>query len=511
MGGATGAGSAMLAGGVAERLRRALARWLPGSLFGRLMVVLAGGLLLAQGLSAMINVAERDRLVAGSFGLQPAQRIADVVRLLDGLGAAEREQVVAVLRVPPLVLSLHDAPRVPADAAEGWRSTLFAARLRSALGEPRAMRVQAREGFAPSAPPGGSAAFRPGMHGGPGMMGRGGPGGPGSGMGPASGAPVLRTEVQLLDGRWARFDTELPAAPQSLPWRLVLTLALLLVTMLALSYVAVRWVVRPLHVLAEAADELGRDLERAPPLPEDGPREVRQAARAFNTMQRRLAGFINDRTRVLTALSHDLKTPLTRLRLRAELLDDDEQRSRFEADLKEMEAMVVQTLEFMRGLDGHEPRAPVHIDALLAALQADNAAMGRTLRIEGRAAAPYVGVASLLRRCLGNLVDNAFAYGGSATVRLTDDAEQLVLRVQDDGPGIPEAQLAQVFEPFFRLEASRSRATGGTGLGLGIARNIARSHGGDLVLRNRSAGGLEAVLSLPRRGVDADLRSIPRA
>jgi signal transduction histidine kinase len=318
----------------------------------------------------------------------------------------------------------------------------------------------------------------------------------------ASGLPVLRTEVQLRDGRWARFDTELPAAPQALPWRLVLTLAVLLVAMLALSYVAVRWVVRPLHVLAEAADALGTDLDRAP-LPENGPREVRQAARAFNTMQRRLAGFINERVRVLTALSHDLKTPLTRLRLRAELMDDDEQRERFEADLQEMEAMVVQTLEFMRGLDGHEPRVPVDIGALLAALQADNAAMGRSLRIDGSAAAPYVGVASLLKRALANLVDNAVAYGGSATVSIDDDDAQLVLRVQDAGPGIPEAQLEQVFEPFFRLEASRSRATGGTGLGLGIARNIARSHGGDLVLRNRAGGGLEAVLSLPRRACGA--------
>jgi signal transduction histidine kinase len=154
----------------------------------------------------------------------------------------------------------------------------------------------------------------------------------------------------------------------------------------------------------------------------------------------------------------------------------------------------------MRGLGGHEPRAPVDVDALLATLQADYAAMGRTLHIEGRAAAPWPGVASQLRRCLGNLVDNAFAYGGSATVRVDDRADRLELQVLDEGPGVPEAQLEQVFEPFFRLEASRSRATGGTGLGLGIARNIARSQGGDLVLRNRAGGGLAAVLSLPRGG-----------
>jgi len=318
----------------------------------------------------------------------------------------------------------------------------------------------------------------------------------------AGSLPVLRIEVQLHDGRWARFDAELPTVPDALPWRLVLTLAVLLAAMLLLSYVAVRWVVRPLHVLAGAADALGQDLERAP-LPEDGPREVRQAARAFNTMQQRLSGFINDRKRVLTALSHDLKTPLTRLRLRTELLDDDDLRERFGADLREMETMVAQTLEFMRGLGHNAPRVPVDVNGLLATLQADSAAMGRTLRTEGQAASPYVADASLLKRALGNLVDNACAHAGGATIRVQDSAERLELQVLDDGPGIPESQLEQVFEPFFRLEASRSRATGGTGLGLGIARNIARSHGGDLVLRNRPEGGLAAVLTLPRRGAES--------
>jgi signal transduction histidine kinase len=476
-------------------------RWLPGSLFGQLVLVLGAGLLMAQLLSAAINVAERDRLVSGNYGLQPAQRIADMVSLLDGLGESERERVVAVFNQPPLVLSLHDQPLVPTAAAQGWRAGVFAARLQAALGDDRPVRVEAREGFAglpTSLPPGGMTTQHEAMHGpGTGMMGRG----RGGGM-MAGALAVLRTEVQLRDGRWARFDAELPAAPDALPWRLVLTLGVLLAAVLLLSYVAVRWVVRPLHVLARAADALGQDLERAP-LPEDGPLEVRQAARAFNTMQRRLAGFINDRTRVLTALSHDLKTPLTRLRLRAELLDDDEQRERFEADLREMETMVLQTLEFMRGLGHNAPRVPVDVNALLATLQADNAAMGRTLHTEGHATAPYVAAASLLKRALGNLVDNACAYGGGATVTVQDTAERLELQVLDNGPGIPESQLEQVFEPFFRLEASRSRATGGTGLGLGIARNIARSHGGDLVLRNRPGGGLAAVLTLPRRRTES--------
>jgi len=484
-------------------------RWLPQSLFGRLMGVLAVGLMLAQLLSAAINVAERDQLLARGFGAQPAQRIVDVVKLLDSLGPADREHVVAVLRVPPLVLSLLDQPAIAIGDAEDGRGALFAARLRAALGDERNVRVEMRPGFASTMP------MAEGLQRHAEMMSGEGPRhmGPGQGMGPGAGPgmrpgvsparqpgaamAVLRTEVQLSDGRWARFDTELPAASDPLPRRLVLSLAVLLLAMLALSWVAVRWVVRPLHVLAHAAQGLGEDIAQ-PPLPEEGPREVRQAAQAFNTMQQRLTRFINERTRMLTALSHDLKTPLTRMRLRTELLDDEEARTRFEADLQEMETMVTQTLEFMRGLGGHETRAPVDINALLVSLQEDNQAMDRHLQIQGQAVTPYVGVPSLLRRALGNLIDNAMHHSGGATVRVEDTPECLWLHVLDTGPGIPETELERVFEPFHRVESSRSRATGGTGLGLGITRSIARLHGGDVVLRNRPAGGLQALLSLPR-------------
>ena len=160
--------------------------------------------------------------------------------------------------------------------------------------------------------------------------------------------------------------------------------------------------------------------------------------------------------------------------------------------------MVTQTLDFMRGLGGHEPRTPVDVNALLATVQADNQAMGRLVTVEGAALAPLLGVASLLKRALGNLVDNAVLYGGRATLQVDDSGAQLCIHVLDDGPGIPEADLERVFEPFTRLEASRNRATGGTGLGLGIARNIAQLHGGTLTLHNRAEGGLDARLAFAR-------------
>ena len=478
------------------------ARWLPQSLFGRLMLVLGSGLLVAQLLSAAINLAERDRLLLAAGGMRQAQRIADVVKLLDPLGQAERERIVAVLSVPPLVVSLADSPRSPTDtaAADAPRATMFTAMLRASLGPDREVRVE--RGAAPG----------PGWQGGPrgrGHMMEGGPGpmmggrpGPGVGGGAwdaprAPMGPVLRTEVQLSGGRWARFDSELPSSSASLPWRLGLTLAVLLVAVLVLSYVAVRWVTRPLHVLANAAEALGRDIHR-PPLAEEGPLEIRQAARAFNTMQGRLARFIEDRTRIFAAMSHYLKTPITRMRLRADLLDDEEVRHRFEADLKEMEVMVTHTLEFMRGMGGQEARQDVDVMALLESLQSDNEEMGRAVTVEGQALAPYAARVSLLKRCLANLLDNAVVYGERATVQVEDTPQCLTLRILDEGPGIATAELEKVFEPFYRLEQSRSRQTGGTGLGLAIARNIAHMHGGDIVLRNRPRKGLEAILTLPR-------------
>ncbi|GAB4443178.1 MAG: hypothetical protein OHK0026_09770 [Rhodocyclaceae bacterium] len=454
-------------------------RVLPRSLFGRLVLVLFGGLIAAQLLSAAILFAERDRLLLHASGMRPAQRIADIVRLLDSVGPAERARIVAVLGGPRERVVL-DRPAPPRDAAgsRNAHEAMLLAALHAALGEERPLRVVVREAPGPGSP---GAWAMPGMQ--------------------RMRHPVMSvtTQVRLADGSWVSFDANLPRAAADFPQRLLLDLGVLLAAVLVLSFVAVRWLTRPLAVLAEAADDLGRNLRR-PPLPETGPAELRRAAHAFNSMQARLARFIDDRVRVLGAMSHDLKTPLTRMRLRAELLEDDELRARFEKDLGEMEAMVVQALDFLRGLDAGEAPAPIDVMALLESLQADNEEMGRPMRIEGRALAPYPGSASALRRCIANLIDNAILYGRSARVVVEDGAKSITLRVLDEGPGIPQQELANVFEPFYRLEASRSRETGGSGLGLAIARNIARAHGGDIALSNRPGGGLEAVLSLPRKG-----------
>ena len=463
----------------------------PDSLFGRLVVVLIVGLVLAQGLSAWINWAERDRVLVRARGMQPVQRVADIVRLLDSLDDAERGRVVKILSQPPQLVTLDRAP-MPEQAADGagMHAAMFSAMLRVALSGEHALRVTSRKASADEA-----FGARPWARRHEAMMGRAGAGIPRHMFEPDG--VVLVTQVQLRDGHWVTFDTQLPRESADLPTRLLLSLGVLLLVVLMLAALVVRWLSRPLQTLADAAEALGKNIHQ-PPLPEDGPAEVRRAAQAFNTMQSRLVRYIDDRTQVLAAMSHDLKTPLTRLRLRAELLEDDELRQRNEKDLAEMEAMVKDALAALRGLDGPAVSAPVDMMALLESLQADNQDMGRSVAISGAAGAPLRGDAARLRRCIGNLIDNAVLYGQRAHIRIEDSAKALTLHILDDGPGLPDAMLERVFDPFFRIEASRSRDTGGTGLGLSIARNIARAAGGDVTLRNRPEGGIDAVLVLPR-------------
>jgi len=468
-------------------------RLLPRSLFSRLVLVLLTVLVIAQLVSFAIHMHERGQLLSQASGMQSAQRIADIVKLLDSLAPAERRRIVQVFSAPPVTISLDHpalgAKKLDADAAA--RAALFGAMLHRFLGDGRHVEVSVAE--APAAPlqPATKRAMK-----GPGMHGDWAP--PWSAMHGAS-PPGLSfvAQVRLQDGALVTFDARQPAQTVNWPYRLLLSLGVLLVAVVAVSLVAVRWATRPLNALADAADGLGGDINRAP-IEEEGPIEVVRAARAFNTMQARLAGYIRDRTRVLAAMSHDLKTPITRLRLRAELLEDPQIRAKFTKDLDEMESMVGATLDFLRGQESGEPAQPVDVMALLESLQADMADMGGTVRIEGGAKAPYPGRPQALKRCLANLLENAVNYGKSAGVVVDDNDSRLEIRIQDEGPGLPQSELQKVFEPFYRVEGSRSRETGGTGLGLTIAKSVAEAHGGSLVLRNRAKGGLEAVLVLPR-------------
>jgi len=466
----------------------------PRSLFGRLVVVLLVGLGAGQALSALILFYERGQVLYQASGVQSATRFAEIVRLLEASPRSERARLASVLNTPRLQLELRDEPLPDStfDDAGSGAGTAFAVSLQRQLGAQHDLRVRvwgSDDDTWPHTPGGG----RWGMHAGQGM-------GMGSMHAPDAFVPTGVTylaEVSLADGQWVTFRHRLHEDTFAGTTRVLVGLALLLLTVVALSLVAVRWVTRPLSALALAADALGRDLRRAP-LPETGPEESRRAAQAFNSMQAQIARYIEDRTRVLTAVSHDLKTPLTRLKLRAELVDDEALRDSILRDLDEMLAMTHAALDFLRGLDSREEAVAMDVDAMLETLKADAEDTGHKVALEGSAGKPYVGRPLALKRCVGNLLDNALKFGTSARIDVHDTAQTLTIEIADDGPGIPGDELERVFEPYYRVEASRSRDTGGSGLGLSIARGIARAHGGDVTLRNGERGGLVASITLPR-------------
>lgn len=289
------------------------------------------------------------------------------------------------------------------------------------------------------------------------------------------------------------------------PWRSPgFATAFIVMSLLGASMIfwAVRKLLVPVRTLADAAERLGRDVVNAPALPETGPSEIVTAAAAFNTMAARIRRFVEDRTFLLTAIGHDLRTPITRLKLRAEYMDDEEQRMKMLADLDEMEAMVAATIAFGRDITTSEAVTRIDLPILLRTIL-DEAADGDPEHSE---ALGFLGPEHLamrarplaLKRALTNLVSNAIKYGDAARVHLQAMPRELVqIDIEDDGPGIPTEEMSAAFEPFHRLETSRNRETGGSGLGLSIARNIIRAHGGDIILQNLTEGGLRVRVSLP--------------
>jgi len=295
------------------------------------------------------------------------------------------------------------------------------------------------------------------------------------------------------------------AAARPRPWHSPFFLAALLLmtgAVVLLAAWAVRRLTAPVRTLGEAAERLGRDVN-APALPEKGPREVAQASRAFNQMATRIRRFVADRTEMVAAISHDLRTPITRLKLRAEFVEDEETRAKILHDLDEMEAMIAATLAFAREDAANEPLIGLDRAALLRTIVDDQADL---LSVADAAKLHYAGPDRMvvqgrpiaLKRAFGNLIGNAVKYAGAAQVSLAPPEKgQITITIDDDGPGIPPAELERVFAPFYRVERSRSRETGGTGLGLSVTRTILRAHGGDVTLANRAGGGLRATVTLP--------------
>ncbi|MBQ5946852.1 ATP-binding protein [Massilia sp. ST3] len=303
--------------------------------------------------------------------------------------------------------------------------------------------------------------------------------------------------VRLRDGAEMRLSV-LPPRPSTAgletDYRTVI--ALFLLSIGALAYAVARMTTRPLKQLAQAAQDLGQDINRAP-LDLTGASEIRQASAAFNAMQARIRQYIFQRTQMLAAITHDLQTPLTRMRLRLEKVSEAELQERLIGDLSAMQQMVREGLELARSMDTTETMQMLDLDSLLEAVCADAVDAGQQVDLNGRAGMALLGRPLDLRRCLGNLIDNAVKYGREARVNVDRINGAARVRIRDSGPGIPQAEMKRVFDPFYRVETSRSRESGGTGLGLTIARNIAEQHGGSIALANHPEGGLEVTLMLP--------------
>ena len=309
-------------------------------------------------------------------------------------------------------------------------------------------------------------------------------------------AAPFRVGLKLPDGRWRVVEPK----PLGLldPWqqRVVIWFVLTLIAMAPLAYLFARRLAQPFAAFACAAERLGRD-PGAPPIELKGAAEVGAASRAFNEMQERLRRYVQDRTSMIGAIAHDLRTPLTRLRFRIEAVPDDV-KAKMESDIDQMDAMVAATLAFVRDASQPRTRTRLELSSLLETVVDETADMGGAVVLEKAEKVVIDGDPIGLRRLFSNLVENALKFGGAARVRLAaHPSGGATAEIDDDGPGLSPADLERVFEPFFRAEPSRSRDTGGIGLGLAVARSIARAHGGDVTLENRPGGGLRATVTLP--------------
>ena len=262
-------------------------------------------------------------------------------------------------------------------------------------------------------------------------------------------------------------------------------------------YFAARSITRPLERLRNEVESLGRGATESPAVTAHGPREMRTLCAAVDEAQTRVQSFVSNRSHVLAGVSHDLKAPLTRMRLRIETLSDEAIRAKLESDLDEISRMVRAAIAMLKDLEDGESVEAIDMNALVERLQIEYAELGSPVSFSGRARRPYVGRMQALKRCLTNLIDNAVKFGEKASVTV-EDGQALRVKVTDRGPGIAPDEMDRVFEPFYRSRAALSQGVDGSGLGLSIARDIALGHGGQLHLRNREAQGLEAEIVLPR-------------
>ncbi|MBD9427776.1 HAMP domain-containing histidine kinase [Pseudomonas sp. PDM15] len=426
-------------------------RW-PRTLAARLTLIFLVGLVLAYGMSFSSQFYERYQTGRDLMLDNLQMDLSTTVMLIDRLPAAERASWLPLLERRNYRYRLEEGlPGIPMDMNE---APMAVPSIERAIGAHFPLRFETIEGP----------------------------------------RPHFQVHIRLSDGSPLVLDV----TPGSIPvaqW-LPLMLVMQLLVLLGCTWLAVRMAIRPLTRLASAVDHLDPD-SPAPPLDERGPKEVAYAARAFNALQGRIAAYLKERMQLLAAISHDLQTPITRMKLRVEQMDESPERERLWSDLNEMQHLVREGVAYARSMDGsREALCRVDLDAFLDSLVLDYQDSGQAVSLAGRSGALVETRPHALRRVLSNLIDNALKFAGSAELRVERDEHGVRLQVLDHGPGIAEAELEEVFKPFYRVESSRNRSTGGTGLGLAIALQLSQALGAHLTLRNRDSGGLCAQLEL---------------
>jgi signal transduction histidine kinase len=463
-----------------------MSRLFPRSLFGQTLLVLLAGLVVSHTVGSWIYTADREQAVRAVGGYATAQRIANLTRLVQDTPHEARQRMVAALSDQTFRVLLSSQPPMAAKTVDEDPSAANAIKEflvdQLSLDPARQPRVSASARGEPPFGPWHGMGHGPMMH----------------GFGGFAAFRDLQVSIPLADGTWLSFATALPAGGPAFSAQFLLSMGIMAMIILAVSVWAVRRVTAPLGSLAMAAERLGHDVNAAP-LPETGTIETRQAARAFNDMQTRLRGLIQNRTRLLAAISHDLRTPLTLLRLRAETVENVQERDKMLSTIAEMDALIGASLTFARDQSADEPRRATDLTSLLQSVVDEMHDAGFAVRMQAAEAIVCECQPAALRRAVRNLLDNAVKYGKSGTVEIHQLSKAVEINIDDDGPGIPLQELTRVLEPFYRLEESRSRETGGVGLGLAIAQTIVQAQGGTLTLSNRPTGGLRATIALRGR------------
>jgi len=465
-------------------MKRLFDRLLPQSLFGRMLLVLLVGLIVSHLIGAWIYVMDREAAVREVGGLATAQRIVNLTRLVADVPDEWRHRIIAASSDQNFrVAVLHQAPQLTDADDRGPIADAVRAYLidQLRLDGQRTPTVIASDSIAP---PFAGPGF---MRHGPMMM-----------RDPMIGLVDLQVVIPLTAGEWLSFATALPRTENLFSHQFIVSMILMAIVILGVSIWAARRVTTPLTLLATAAQRLGRDVN-APPLQEAGTIEVRRASRAFNDMQAQLRQFIDSRTQLLAAISHDLRTPLTLLRLRTEGVADGEDKDKMLATLTDMETMIGATLQYARDEMTNEPIRKTDLTALVQSVVDDMADADHDVAMSPSPPILFDCQPSTLKRAMTNLIDNAVKYGTRARVALRESGQSIEITVDDDGPGLSPDELEHVLQPFYRVEVSRNRDSGGVGLGLAIAKSLIERHGGTLTLSNRPPGGLRAQVTLPKQ------------